>query len=90
MANARPAMTTPQVSVTYFKTKTIGGKTGATMKTHYNQTLKQADRAGVIRLNDEGKIAHVGPDVTINLPASLYKEDVYELGLLKDMADLSG
>ena len=89
MARSYPAMTMETVSVTYHIEKTLGGKSGATMRTNYNQTLKQADRNGMIRLDDSGKIAFVKPGVTINIPASLYPEDIYTLDLLKDKADLS-
>lgn len=93
MANAHPTMSHPQVSVTYYQEKSMGANKKATMRTHYNQTLKQADRAGVIRLDEEGKITYVGSSVpgtsviTINIPASFYEEDVYSLDLLKEGKD---
>ena len=88
MARSYSAMTMETASVSYFVEKEIGGKSGAIMKTHYSQTLKQADRAGVIRLNEEGKITAILRDnVTITLPKSLYPEDVYSLDMLPERVD---
>lgn len=85
MARSYPAMSMSQVSVTYFRAKPLGGDgSGGEVRTHYNQTLQQADRAGVITLNGDGKITAVlNPDCHINLPEGIFAEDVFDIAFLK-------
>jgi hypothetical protein len=69
-----------QVSVVYSLITELTGGVKGTCKSHYCDTLKQADRRGVIRLNDAGKIVEViNKDITVNLPKGVGYEDVYEL-----------
>lgn len=74
-----------QVSVTYWKFTPFnpGSDGSGGTKTHYNQTLPQALRSGVIQMNDAGKItAILDPSVTVNIPGTLRPEDVYSLELI--------
>lgn len=79
MARSYPAQTMGQVSVLLYKVTPLKGGKG-TARTHYNYTLDQAMREGVITLNDEGKITAVlDENAKIDLPASLKPEDVFAL-----------
>ncbi len=79
MARSFPAQTMGQVTVKLLKVTPVAGGKG-TMRTHYSYTLQQADRDGAIRLNEEGKIVEIlNPDVRIELPEGLGKEDVFAL-----------
>lgn len=79
MARSFAAQTMGQVTVKLLKVTPVKGGKG-TMRTHYSFTLKQADRDGVIRLNDEGKIVEIlDPAVKIELPEGMGKEDVFAL-----------
>lgn len=87
MANANPAQTMEQVSVHWSEFRKFKGKasTGG-MKTHHNMTLKQADRKGIIRLDEEGKIVEIIEKSTvINLPSTLRPEDVYAISFYKQL-----
>ena len=69
-----------QVTVRFCKKTPLKGNIKGNITTHYNMTLKQADREGVIVLNDDGKIVKVlqeGAD--IQLPESLRPEDIFAL-----------
>ena len=79
MARSFPAQSMGQVSVLCYKATPVRGGKG-TVRTHYNYTLDQAMRAGVLTLNDEGKITSViDGDAKIELPDSLRAEDVFAL-----------
>ena len=81
MANANPAQSMGQVSVRFTRQKAIGKPdSGCFMTTHYNMTLHQADREGVIRLDKDGKITEILLDgANIDIPESLRAEDIFRL-----------
>ena len=79
MARSYPAQSMGQVSVLLHKVVNLKGGKG-TMKTHYNFTLDQAMRNGVIRLNDDGKITEVlDENAKIDIPKGMLPEDVFAI-----------
>lgn len=79
MANARPS-TMAQVAVKYTLRTPLRGKVKGNAISHYQDTLEQACRRGIITLNDEGKILEVlNKDANIIIPQGMGPEDVFAL-----------
>lgn len=86
MARSYPAQTMGQVSVLQYKVKDM--PRGGTMKTHYNYTLQQAMRAGVLTLDNEGKILEIlEPNVNVQIPEGWGEEDVFAITKVAPIPD---
>ena len=83
MARSFPAQTMGQVAIRFTRTKPLKGKIEGGVTTHYNMTLQQADREGIIQLDADGKIAKIVEEgINIDLPKTLQPEDVFAVALL--------
>lgn len=81
MANANVASRMDQVAVKLYKVTQLPH--GCEGRTHYSWTLKQADRAGAISLNDEGMVtAILEKNLKFELPKGMELEDIMDADLL--------
>lgn len=84
MANANVASRMQQVSVLLYKITAL--PKGCECRTHYSWTLKQADRNGAIRLDDEGMVTDIlEKNLKFDLPAGMQLEDIMATDLLKEI-----
>lgn len=87
MANANVARTMQSVSVSLYKVTKLGGEGNAHARTHYSWTLKQADRAGAITLDEDGKVTSIlEENLKFDLPKGLELEDILHPDLLAEIA----
>ena len=82
MANANPAQHMETVGVKPYKVHEMDN--GCTSRTHYSWTLKQADRQGAIRLDEDGLVVEImEKNLEFDLPKNVELEDVLHPDLLK-------
>ena len=84
MANANVARTMQSVSVSLYKVTKL--PRNGESRTHYSWTLKQADRAGAITLDEDGKVTSIlEENLKFDLPKGIQLEDIMHPDFLKQM-----
>jgi len=86
MANANPANSMEVVSVKCYKVTQM--PKGGEMRTHYNWTLRQADRFGALSLDEDGKVTAIHEEnLKFDLPKGMIVEDVLSAGFMKEVPE---
>lgn len=84
MADANVASRMGQVAVQLYKVQKLPH--GCESRTHYSYTLKQADRAGAITLNEDGQITSIlEENLKFELPKGMLLEDLMSADMLETL-----